>query len=99
MQGQLWLSENGFQKTRELRSAVAEHRALNESLKARNAALDAEVINLKQGLEAAEERADFTVMEKLLDTLSQPYQDSPEQAGYHQPPPPSAQPYQTFCGT
>ncbi len=54
---------------------------------------------VEEALEAAVERADFTVMEKLLVFLSQPYQDPPEQAGYHLPPPPSAQPYQTFCGT
>jgi uncharacterized protein YdiU (UPF0061 family) len=54
---------------------------------------------VEEALEAAVERADFTVMEKLLDFLSQPYQDPPEQAGYDQPPPPSAQPYRTFCGT
>jgi len=30
---------------------------MNQQLRDRNAALDAEVINLKQGLEAAEERA------------------------------------------
>ena len=40
-----------------LRSAVAEQSALNDSLRERNAALDAEVINLKQGMDAAEERA------------------------------------------
>ena len=54
---------------------------------------------VEEALEAAVERADFTVMEKLLDILSQPYQDPPEQAGYHLPPPPSAQSYRTFCGT
>jgi len=57
LQAELWLKDDGFRKTRELRAAVAEHRAMNASLKARNAALDAEVINLKEGLEAAEERA------------------------------------------
>ena len=36
---------------------VADQREQNAGLKARNAALDAEVINLKQGREAAEERA------------------------------------------
>jgi cell division protein FtsB len=36
---------------------VEQQRALNDSLRARNKALDAEVLNLKQGLEAAEERA------------------------------------------
>jgi len=54
---------------------------------------------VEEALEAAVERADFTVMEKLLDVLAQPYQDPPEQAGYHLPPPPSAEPYRTFCGT
>jgi len=54
---------------------------------------------VEEALEAAVERADFTVMEKLLEVLSQPYQDPPEEAGYHLPPPPSAQPYQTYCGT
>jgi uncharacterized protein YdiU (UPF0061 family) len=54
---------------------------------------------VEEALEAAVERADFTVMEKLLGILSQPYQDLPEQADYHLPPPPSTQPYRTFCGT
>ena len=40
-----------------LRAAVVEQSALNDSLRERNAALDAEVINLKQGVDAAEERA------------------------------------------
>jgi uncharacterized protein YdiU (UPF0061 family) len=54
---------------------------------------------VEEALEAAVERADYSVMEKLLGFLSQPYQDPPEQAGYHLPAPPSAQPYRTFCGT
>jgi len=54
---------------------------------------------VEEALAAAVERADFSVMEKLLDILSRPYQDPPEEAGYHLPPPPSAQPYRTFCGT
>jgi cell division protein FtsB len=57
LQAQLWLSEGGYRKTMKLRAAVAEQRAMNEGLRERNAALDAEVINLKQGVEAAEERA------------------------------------------
>lgn len=57
LQAQLWLSDGGYRKTLKLRDAVAEQRAMNESLRERNAALDAEVVNLKQGLEAAEERA------------------------------------------
>jgi cell division protein FtsB len=57
MQGQLWFSEDGYRKTRDLRQAVALQRSQNDSLKARNEALEAEVLNLKQGRAAAEERA------------------------------------------
>lgn len=57
LQGQLWFSDSGYAKTRNLRAAVAEQRDQNETLRGRNAALDAEVVNLKQSLEAAEERA------------------------------------------
>lgn len=57
MQGQLWFSEDGYRKTRDLRQAVAQQRMQNESLQSRNEALEAEVINLKQGRDAAEERA------------------------------------------
>lgn len=57
MQAKLWLSDDGYRKTRELRSAVAEQRQQNQSLRERNVALDAEVLNLKNGREAAEERA------------------------------------------
>jgi cell division protein FtsB len=57
MQAKLWLSDDGFRKTRELRDAVAEQRLQNLGLKERNVALEAEVINLKNGREAAEERA------------------------------------------
>jgi cell division protein FtsB len=57
LQGQLWISGSGYAKTRDLREAVAQQREQNEALRARNQALDAEVVNLKQSLEAAEERA------------------------------------------
>ncbi len=57
MQAKLWLSDDGYRKTRELRAAVAEQRQQNQSLRERNVALDAEVLNLKNGREAAEERA------------------------------------------
>jgi cell division protein FtsB len=57
MQGQLWLSEDGFRKTRHLRDAVQRQHAQNQYLRDRNASLEAEVINLKEGRAAAEERA------------------------------------------
>ena len=57
LQAELWFSDDGYRKTLKLRTAVAEQLALNNALRERNAALDAEVINLKQGVDAAEERA------------------------------------------
>ena len=48
MQGQLWLTDDGFRKSRELRQAVDRQTEQNTTLKERNVALDAEVINLKQ---------------------------------------------------
>ena len=57
LQVELWFSDDGYRKTLKLRTAVAEQLALNDALRERNAALDAEVINLKQGVDAAEERA------------------------------------------
>ena len=57
MQVQLWFADDGYRKTRDLRQAVAGQRQQNEELRARNAALEAEVGNLKRGLDAAEERA------------------------------------------
>lgn len=50
-------------------------------------------------LEAAVERADYSVMEELLDVLKNPYAHSEEQVAYTTPPNQSSSPYQTFCGT
>ena len=57
MHAQLWLSDNGFRKTSDLRDAVLAQRTQNDDLRARNRSLEAEVVNLKHGREAAEERA------------------------------------------
>ena len=57
LQAELWLADEGYRKTLKLRAAVAEQRTMNTDLRLRNASLDAEVINLKQGMAAAEERA------------------------------------------
>jgi cell division protein FtsB len=78
MQGQLWFSEDGYRKTRDLRQAVALQRLQNDGLKARNEALEAEVVNLKQGRAAAEERArtDLGMIGKT-ETFYQVVPDSP----------------------
>ncbi len=53
----LWFGKGGWLKVRELDRQLAAQRATNDTLKARNDALDAEVRDLKQGLDAIEERA------------------------------------------
>jgi serine/tyrosine/threonine adenylyltransferase len=73
--------------------------AMHRLMTAHNPAVIARNHRVEEALEAAVEREDWTVMEKLLGVLSQPYQDPPESSGYHLPPPPSSQNYRTFCGT
>jgi uncharacterized protein YdiU (UPF0061 family) len=54
---------------------------------------------VEEALAAAVERNDYNVMEQLLVALSRPYDDPPDQGGYHLPPEPGDVPYKTFCGT
>lgn len=54
---------------------------------------------VEEALKAAEEIGDYSVMEKLLDALSKPYEHSPKQEEYAALPEPSAVPYRTYCGT
>jgi cell division protein FtsB len=53
----LWLGKGSWRAAWELERGLAQQKATNASLKARNDALDAEVRDLKQGTEAIEERA------------------------------------------
>ncbi len=57
LQYPLWLGKGGWLRIRELNAQVEAQKDVNAGLKARNAALDAEVSDLKQGTEAIEERA------------------------------------------
>jgi len=57
LQYQLWLAESGLRATWTLQGEVASTTLENEQKTARNAALEAEVRDLKQGLAAVEERA------------------------------------------
>lgn len=54
---------------------------------------------VEEALEAAVEKEDFSVMQKLLDLLSDPYAYTPEQEEYSTLPDPSHYPYKTYCGT
>jgi len=68
-------------------------------MEAHNPAVIPRNYRVEEALEAAVERSDFSVMENLLDILSRPYQDLPNQSEYHLPPPLTQKPYRTFCGT
>jgi uncharacterized protein YdiU (UPF0061 family) len=54
---------------------------------------------VEEALEAAVKYGDYSVMQKLLSVLSDPYSYSPEHEVYTTLPAPSSCPYQTFCGT
>jgi cell division protein FtsB len=57
LQYRLWFSDSGVREVRRLEQAVAAQREENATLEARNEQLAAEVKDLKEGLEAVEERA------------------------------------------
>ena len=57
LQYPMWLGKGGWLQVRELDRQVEAQQQANAELKARNAALDADVRDLKQGYEAIEERA------------------------------------------
>ena len=57
LQANLWLGEGGLLELRELRASVAERSDQVEQLNLRNQRLAAEVVDLKQGRDAIEERA------------------------------------------
>jgi cell division protein FtsB len=55
----LWLGKGGWLKVWDIDRQVSEQKGRNEKLAVRNASLDAEVRDLKQGSEAIEERARY----------------------------------------
>lgn len=57
LQIRLWIGEDSIQEVRQLRQALIEQRAENEQLRQRNESLEADVLDLKTGVEAIEERA------------------------------------------
>lgn len=54
---------------------------------------------VEEALEAAVDGGDYSVMERLLSALRDPYAYAPEQEEYARLPEGAAQPYRTFCGT
>ncbi|MBE1556491.1 uncharacterized protein YdiU (UPF0061 family) [Filibacter limicola] len=70
----------------------------NQLMRNSNPALIPRNHRVEAALEAAVEHGDYSVMERLLGVLSNPYMHSTEQAEYATLPA-STTPYQTFCGT
>ncbi|WP_182503525.1 protein adenylyltransferase SelO [Peribacillus huizhouensis] len=71
--------------------------SVNQLMRNSNPAIIPRNHRVEEALEAAVQ-GDYSVMERLLDVLSNPYAHSTEQAEYSTLPV-SATPYQTFCGT
>jgi len=57
LQFKLWLGEGGFREVARLEARVGDQRHQNENLLQRNAELQAEVEDLRERLDAVEERA------------------------------------------
>lgn len=87
----LWQTRLGRQKE----SKASSHQLMRNS----NPAIIPRNHRVEAALEAAVKQEDYSVMERLLDVLSNPYEHSTKQADYSTLPPPSTSPYRTFCGT
>ncbi len=54
---------------------------------------------VEEALEAAVQKGDFTLTERLIEVLSSPYAYTDKQEPYTELPEPSDRPFQTYCGT
>ena len=88
LQYPMWLGKGGWLQVRELDRQVEAQRQANAELKARNAALDADVRDLKQGYEAIEERArsELGMIRQDEVFFQLPGEASPSSAASSQPP-------------
>ncbi|MDB6447057.1 MULTISPECIES: cell division protein FtsB [Pseudomonas] len=57
LQYRLWVGNGSLAQVADLTQQIAEQRAENEALLERNRVMDAEVMELKKGMETVEERA------------------------------------------
>lgn len=57
LQYRLWVGEGSLAQVTELKQQISEQRGENERLQERNRVLEAEVMELKKGMETVEERA------------------------------------------
>ena len=70
----------------------------HELMRSSNPAVIPRNHRVEEALEAAN-KGDYSVMDRLLKVLSNPYAHLPEQDEYTKLPPPSSCKYRTFCGT
>jgi len=85
LQYRLWVSDEGMREVWHLAAAVEGQRAENAVLAERNAQLKAEVLDLKQGLTALEERARhdlgmIAVNETFYQVVETPHRSTDEDA-------------------
>jgi serine/tyrosine/threonine adenylyltransferase len=71
----------------------------NQLMRSINPAVIPRNHRVEEALNAAVQDSDYSVMEKLLNALSEPFAYSPEQEVYCELPPDTEGPYRTFCGT
>lgn len=57
LQWRLWVGDGGVQELTQLEQELAAQQAENEALQQRNQMLESEILDLKNGVEAVEERA------------------------------------------
>ncbi|AZV43451.1 hypothetical protein BAOM_2842 [Peribacillus asahii] len=88
---ELWKARLGRQQE----SKADSHQLMRNS----NPAIIPRNHRVEAALEAAVKQGDYSVMERLLQVLSNPYAHSPQQAEYATLPAESTRPYRTFCGT
>ncbi|MFC3745329.1 YdiU family protein [Paenibacillus sp. GCM10012306] len=90
-----WVERWKARKSRQSESDAASQELMRKS----NPAVIPRNHRVEEALEAAVTHGDYSVMTQLLETLSDPYAHTPEQAKYCTPAAPSDLPYRTYCGT
>lgn len=90
-----WLKQWQSRLTRQ----QEEKEAVKELMKRNNPAVIPRNHRVEEALEAAVNEGDYSVMERLLTALSNPYAHLAEQDTYTTLPKQSASPYKTYCGT
>ncbi len=92
---QAWHSEWNLRRTRQTQSLTESA----ELMRAHNPAVIPRNHKVEEALEAASDKDDFSVIQRLLKVLESPYDRTLDQPEYQTPADSDAPAYQTFCGT